>query len=180
MNIDETLAYIHTTDWRGTKPGLTRIRALLDRLGNPERQLKFVHVTGTNGKGSTCAMLASILHEAGLRTGLYTSPYIVRFNERIQVDGEQIPDDALCALTEEVRAQADAMPDHPSEFELVTAIAMLWFLCSRCDIVVCEVGMGGEFDATNVIPAPEAAVFTNIGLDHMQYLGGTVEEISAT
>ena len=109
MNIDETLAYIHTTDWRGTKPGLTRIRALLDRLGNPERQLKFVHVTGTNGKGSTCAMLASILHEAGLRTGLYTSPYIVRFNERIQVDGEQIPDDALCALTEEVRAQADAM-----------------------------------------------------------------------
>ena len=82
MNIDETLAYIHTTDWRGTKPGLTRIRALLDRLGNPERQLKFVHVTGTNGKGSTCAMLASILHEAGLRTGLYTSPYIVRFNER--------------------------------------------------------------------------------------------------
>ena len=114
MNIDETLAYIHTTDWRGTKPGLTRIRALLDRLGNPERQLKFVHVTGTNGKGSTCAMLASILHEAGLRTGLYTSPYIVRFNERIQVDGEQIPDDALCALTEEVRAQADAMPDHPS------------------------------------------------------------------
>ena len=180
MNIDETLAYIHTTDWRGTKPGLTRIRALLDRLGNPERQLKFVHVTGTNGKGSTCAMLASILHEAGLRTGLYTSPYIVRFNERIQVDGEQIPDDALCALTEEVRAQADAMPDHPSEFELVTAIAMLWFLRSRCDIVVCEVGMGGEFDATNVIPAPEAAVFTNIGLDHMQYLGGTVEEISAT
>ena len=180
MNIDETLAYIHTTDWRGTKPGLTRIRALLDRLGNPERQLKFVHVTGTNGKGSTCAMLASILHEAGLRTWLYNSPYIVRFNERIQVDGEQIPDDALCALTEEVRAQADAMPDHPSEFELVTAIAMLWFLRSRCDIVVCEVGMGGEFDATNVIPAPEAAVFTNIGLDHMQYLGGTVEEISAT
>ena len=167
MNIDETLAYIHTTDWRGTKLGLTRIRALLDRLGNPERQLKFVHVTGTNGKGSTCAMLASILHEAGLRTGLYTSPYIVRFNERIQVDGEQIPDDALCALTEEVRAQADAMPDHPSEFELVTAIAMLWFLRSRCDIVVCEVGMGGEFDATNVIPAPEAAVFTNIGLDHI-------------
>lgn len=104
----------------------------------------------------------------------------MRFNERIQVDGEQIPDDALCALTEEVRAQADAMPDHPSEFELVTAIAMLWFLRSRCDIVVCEVGMGGEFDATNVIPAPEAAVFTNIGLDHMQYLGGTVEEISAT
>ena len=99
MNIDETLAYIHTTDWRGTKPGLTRIRALLDLLGNPERQLKFVHVTGTNGKGSTCAMLASILHEAGLRTGLYTSPYIVRFNERIQVDDEQIPDDALCALT---------------------------------------------------------------------------------
>ena len=153
MNIDETLAYIHTTDWRGTKPGLTRIRALLDRLGNPERQLKFVHVTGTNGKGSTCAMLASIVHEAGLRTGLYTSPYIVRFNERIQVDGEQIPDDALCALTEEVRAQADAMPDHPSEFELVTAIAMLWFLRSRCDIVVCEVGMGGEFDATNALPA---------------------------
>ena len=180
MTISEALAYIHAVDWRGSKPGLQRIDALLEGLGHPERALKFIHVTGTNGKGSTCAMLASVLRAAGYRTGLYTSPYIFRFNERMQIDGEMISDEALCAVTEEVRPLADTMADHPSEFEMVTAIAFTWFARRHCDIVVCEVGMGGEFDATNVIPAPEAAVLCSIGLDHTQYLGGTVEEIAAT
>ena len=180
MTIREALAYIHAVDWRRSKPGLRRIHELLEKLGHPERTVRFVHVTGTNGKGSTCAMLASILQAAGYRTGLYTSPYIFRFNERMQVNGQEIPDEELCAITEEVRPLADSMADHPSEFEIVTAIAFTWFARRKCDIVVCEVGMGGEFDATNVIGAPEAAVLCNIGLDHTEVLGDTLEKIAAT
>ena len=180
MTIREALAYIHAVDWRRSKPGLRRIHELLEKLGHPERTVRFVHITGTNGKGSTCAMLASILRAAGYRTGLYTSPYIFRFNERMQVDGQEIPDEELCAITEEVRPLADSMADHPSEFEMVTAIAFTWFARRKCDIVICEVGMGGEFDATNVILPPEAAVLCNIGLDHTAYLGDTVEKIAAT
>lgn len=180
MNLEETLAYIHAVCWRGSVPGLERISALLERMGDPHKGLKFIHVTGTNGKGSTCAMLASVLQAAGYRTGLYTSPFIVRFNERMQVNGQQIADDELCDITSFVRPLADALSPHPTEFEMVTAIAMEYFARHRCDIVVCEVGMGGEFDATNVIPSPEAAVFCNIGLDHTQYLGDTIEQITAT
>lgn len=180
MTLDEVLAYIHKVDWRGSVPGLSRIDTLLSLLGHPERHVKYVHVTGTNGKGSTCAMLASVLRAAGYKTGLYTSPYIFRFNERMQINGAPIPDDTLCALVEELRPLADRMADPPTEFELVTAIGLTWFAREACDIVVCEVGMGGEFDATNVIPAPEAAVLTNIGLDHTSVLGNTVEAIAAT
>ena len=180
MNINEALQYIHSVSWTGTKPGLARVAELLRRIGNPERELKFVHIAGTNGKGSTAAMLASVLRAAGYRTGLYTSPYITRFNERIQVNGEQIPDDDLCALTERIRAHADAMDNHPSEFEFVTALGFEFFRQQRCDIVVCEVGMGGDWDATNVIRNTECAVITNIGLDHTQYLGDTVEAIART
>ena len=163
MTLDEVLAYIHKVDWRGSVPGLSRIDTLLGLLGHPERHVKYVHVTGTNGKGSTCAMLASVLRAAGYKTGLYTSPYIFRFNERMQINGAPIPDDTLCALVEELRPLADRMADPPTEFELVTAIGLTWFAREMCDIVVCEVGMGGEFDATNVIPAPEAAVLTSMG-----------------
>ena len=180
MNIDETLSYIHAVCWRGSVPGLERIGALLARMGDPQKQMRFIHVTGTNGKGSTCAMMASILRAAGYRTGLYTSPFLIRFNERMQVDGRQITDDELCEITAYVRPLADALDPHPTEFEMVTAIAFAYFARHNCDIVVCEVGMGGEFDATNVIPTPEAAVFCNIGLDHTQYLGDTLEKIAAT
>ena len=180
MTINEALDYIHAVDWRRSSPGLSRIDELLAQMGHPERTMKFVHVTGTNGKGSTCAMLASVLRAAGYRTGLYTSPYIFRFNERMQIDGAPISDAELCAVTEEVRPLADGMADHPTEFEMVTAIAFSWFASRKCDIVVCEVGMGGELDATNVIPAPEAAVLCNIGLDHTAYLGDTAEKIAAT
>ena len=180
MTLEEALAYIHKVDWRGSVPGLSRIDALLGKLGHPERGVKYVHVTGTNGKGSTCAMLASMLRVAGYKTGLYTSPYIFRFNERMQIDGVPIPDKDVCSLVEEIRPLADSMDDHPTEFELVTAMGLTWFARQHCDIVVCEIGMGGEFDATNVIPAPEAAVITNIGLDHTAVLGSTVEQIAAT
>ncbi len=164
----------------GTVPGLERERELLERIGHPERSLKFVHIAGTNGKGSTAAMLAAILRRAGLRTGLYTSPYILRFNERMQVDGVEISDGQLCALTGFVRPHADAMLKRPTEFELITAIGFEFFRRQRCDIVVCEVGMGGDWDATNVIENTECAVLTNIGLDHTAFLGDTVEAIART
>ena len=180
MTLDEALHYIHEVCWKGSVPGLERISALLDVMGHPERRCKFVHVTGTNGKGSTCAMIASILRKAGYKTGLYTSPYIVRFNERIQINGEQISDADICALTEYVKPFAESIFERPTEFEMVTAIGFEYFARQNCDIVVCEVGMGGEFDATNVILPPEAAVICNIGLDHTEVLGDTLEKIAAT
>ena len=163
MDASEAIAYIESCSWSETRLGLDRTRELLRRLGNPQKTLKFVHVAGTNGKGSACAMLAYILRAAGYRTGLYTSPYISRFNERMQVDGEEISDDSLARITSEVRPAADAMDDHPSQFELVTAVAMRFFAAARCDAVVLEVGLGGEKDSTNVIDCPEAAVIMNIG-----------------
>ena len=178
MNYDEALAYIHTVAWRGSIPGLSRTQELLRRLGHPERSLRFVHVAGTNGKGSTSAMMASILRAAGYRVGLYISPFIDRFNERMQVDGQPIPDDTLAALTTEAYPHAEAMPQHPTEFELITSLAMLYFARSRCDIVVLEVGMGGALDSTNVIDTPELAIITAMGLDHMRFLGDTLAEIS--
>ncbi|HNW04979.1 MAG TPA: folylpolyglutamate synthase/dihydrofolate synthase family protein [Oscillospiraceae bacterium] len=180
MDINQSISYLNSIDWRGSRLGLERMAALLARLGNPQSGLRYIHITGTNGKGSTAAMLESICRAAGYKTGLYTSPYINCFAERIRVAGENIPDEALCRLTERVRAASDAMPDHPTTFEMVTALGFLYFAEQACEIVVLEVGMGGELDATNVIPAPEAAVFTNIGLDHMEYLGGTAEVIAAT
>ena len=180
MNLEEALKYIHGVSWLGTIPGLEREQELLDRIGNPHRGMKYIHVAGTNGKGSTAAMLANILRTAGYRTGLYTSPYIIRFNERIQVNGEQISDEEICALTEFIKPHAEAMADHPSEFEIVTAIGFEYFKRQRCDIVVLEVGMGGEWDATNVIEENEAAVIVNIGLDHTEVLGDTIEKIART
>ena len=143
MNYESALEYIHAVQWAGHKPGLSRTRTLLAALGDPHKKLRFVHVAGTNGKGSTAAMLASCLQAAGYRVGLYTSPFINRFNERIQVNGEQIPDDALVRLVERVRPAADAMADIPTEFEIITALGMLWFAEEKCDIVVLEVGLGG-------------------------------------
>ena len=180
MSYERTLEYIHSVQWRGQKPGLERISALLDKLGNPHLALKYVHIGGTNGKGSTAAMVESTLRQAGYRTGLYTSPYINRFNERIRVDGQDIPDEDLVALVDEIRPFADAMEDLPSEFELITAIAFLYFQRQNCDIVVLEVGLGGEFDATNVIPCPEVAALTAIDLDHTGVLGNSIAEIAQT
>ena len=179
MDYSSALAYIHAVQWAGHKPGLTRTRALLAALGGPQRQLRFVHVAGTNGKGSTAAMLASCLQAAGCRVGLYTSPFINRFNERIQVDGVPIPDDALVRLVERIRPAADAMADVPTEFEIITALGMLYFAEQQCDIVVLEVGLGGTLDSTNVIEAPECAVITALGMDHVQELGPTLADIAS-
>ncbi len=179
MTAEEAIRYIEEYTWSTTRLGLDRTRELLGRLGGPQKKLKFIHEAGSNGKGSTCAMLDAILRAAGYKVGLYTSPYIQDFCERMQVNGENIPGDTLAQITERVRALADAMEDPPSQFELVTAIAMEFFMESRCDIVVLEVGMGGELDSSNVIDAPEAAVITNIGLEHTEYLGDTLEKIAA-
>lgn len=178
MTVSEALAYIHSVSWKGSVPGLSRTQELLDRIGNPQKKLKFVHIAGTNGKGSTAAMLASVFQAAGYRTGLYTSPYISCFNERMQVDGEMISDAELAEITEAIRPEAEAMADHPTEFELVTAIALEYFVRHQCEIVSLEVGLGGALDSTNVIAPPEAAVICNIGYDHMEVLGNTLEEIA--
>ena len=180
MTAQEAIDYIELYTWSTSKLGLERTQQLLSALGDPQKKLKFIHVAGSNGKGSTCAMLAAILQAAGYRTGLYISPYIQDFCERMQVNGENVPGDVLAQITERVRVIADAMEDHPSQFELVTAIAMEYFYEARCDIVVLEVGMGGALDSTNVIDAPEVAVIMNIGLEHTEYLGDTLEKIAAT
>lgn len=180
MTYDQALSYINNYTWSTSRPGLDRTKELLKRLGDPQKSLKFVHVAGTNGKGSTCAMLGAILSEAGYKAGLYPSPYIEDFRERIEINGKMIPKNELANITEIVSKEADVMEDHPSQFELITAIGMLYYKKMGCDIVVLEVGMGGSLDSTNVIDAPEAAVITNIGLDHTEYLGDTIEKIAET
>ena len=179
MDFKEAMEYIDGTLWFGSKPGLERVAELLRRLGEPQKDLKFVHIAGTNGKGSCAAMTASVLRAAGYRTGLFTSPYLFRFNERMQINGEEIPNGALTRLIEKIKPIAEAMDEHPTEFELITAAAMLWYQEEGCHIVVLEVGLGGRLDATNIIGAPEAAVIMNIGLDHTEILGDTVEKIAA-
>ena len=179
MDYKEALAYIDGVSWLGSRPGLARVRELLRRLGDPQDRLRFVHIAGTNGKGSCAAMTASVLRAAGYKTGLFTSPYLFRFNERMQCNGAPISDEALAEIVTRVRPLADAMDEHPTEFELMTAAALLWYAQERCDIVVLEVGLGGRLDATNVIGAPEVAVIMNIGLDHTAILGDTVEKIAA-
>ncbi|MBE6995592.1 MAG: bifunctional folylpolyglutamate synthase/dihydrofolate synthase [Ruminococcaceae bacterium] len=178
MTGQEAIAYIHSFQWEKHEPGLRRIRQLLRALGDPHKGLKFVHVAGTNGKGSTCAMLAAVLREAGYRVGLNTSPYIMTFHERIRVNGKMISDEALADLTERIRPVAEGMEEHPTEFELITALAMLYFKEQDCDIVVLEVGLGGALDASNVIDCPEVAVLTAMGMDHMGILGATMTEIA--
>lgn len=179
MNVQEAIAYIHSCHWQESRPGLERMRELLRALGDPQRGMKILHVAGTNGKGSTCACLASVLQAAGHRVGLNTSPYLLRFQERIRVDGQEIADQALAALVERVRPVAEGMADRPTEFELITAIALLYFRERRCDIVVLEVGLGGALDASNVIDTPEVAVLTAMGMDHGEILGPTLGEIAA-
>ena len=178
MNVEQCIEYIHSKFRKGSIPGLHRIGELLEMLGNPQRELKFIHIAGTNGKGSTAAMSASILNAAGYRTGLFTSPYIYRFHERIQLCGEQIADDDLETVVNDIYPYAEKMADPPTEFELVCAIAFEYYRRKKADIVVLECGMGGLMDATNIIPAPEAAVITNIGLDHTDMLGDTLEAIA--
>ncbi|MDD2269358.1 MAG: bifunctional folylpolyglutamate synthase/dihydrofolate synthase [Eubacteriales bacterium] len=179
FSYEQAMNYIHSIGWRGSRLGLERTKELLFMMGNPEKKLKFIHVAGTNGKGSVCAMLSSVLTEAGYKTGRYTSPYIERFNERICIDGEPISDDELAVLTGYVAEFAEKMSDHPTEFELITAVGFEYFKRKNCEIVILEVGLGGELDSTNVIDSPIAAVITALGLDHTTELGDSIEMIAA-
>ncbi|MDO4400604.1 MAG: cyanophycin synthetase [Coriobacteriia bacterium] len=174
----DPVEYINTPRWRSSRLGLDRTRELLAGLGNPQDRLRVVHVAGTNGKGSTCAFLASILQEAGYKVGLFTSPYIIEFADRIRVNGQNIPADDLLDVTLAVREVAEAMPDHPTEFELMTAVAFTYFAREECDICVVEVGLGGRLDSTNVLAAPEVCVITPIALDHTTMLGDTIAAIA--
>ncbi|MFO1488169.1 MAG: folylpolyglutamate synthase/dihydrofolate synthase family protein [Verrucomicrobiota bacterium] len=164
----------------GARFGLETMTRLAALAGNPQQQLRFLHVAGTNGKGSTCALLESIYRAAGLRTGLFTSPHLVSFRERIQVNRRLIPEADVARLVEEVRPVLKTFPDdqHPTFFEVVTWMALKYFAEQRCDIVIWETGLGGRLDATNIV-TPLASVITNIGFDHQQWLGDTLAKIAA-
>ncbi len=180
-NTFDPVAYINEPRWQHVSLGLCRIRRLLELIGNPQDSLKSVHVAGTNGKGSTCTFLDSILRSAGYKTGLFTSPYIETFEERVRVNGENIDWGSLRALTLELRDASEQIfsetGESPTEFELMTALGFYYFANERCDICIIEVGLGGRLDSTNVI-TPELSVITPIGLDHVAILGNTLEEIA--
>lgn len=167
----------------GEKPGLARIEFLLEALGRPQDAFAAIHVAGTNGKGSTAAMIAAILQSAGLRTGLFTSPHLIRYNERIVVDGHMIADDRLAALLHSIEphiaaAAADPVVGQPTEFEVATAAALAHFAAERVDVAVIEVGLGGRFDSTNVVQS-SVSVITPVGIDHTRVLGTTLHAIAA-
>lgn len=181
LSYNQALDFIHGLNKFGTKLGLHNITQLLELLGNPQKNMKVIHVAGTNGKGSTCAMIDSVLRAAGYKVGLYTSPYLEVFNERMRVNGENISDDDLARLTDKVRKKVIYMRENnlgsPTEFEVVTAIGFLYFEEQTVDFLVLEVGMGGRLDATNVV-TPLVSVITPVSLDHQQYLGNTIRDIA--
>ena len=181
MNYNQSVEYIHSLLQFGIKPGLERIAMLLEALGNPQDKVKTIHIAGTNGKGSTSTHLANILTSAGYKTGLYTSPYVIDFCERIQIDGKNIPKDSLAETVTKVKSEIEKLNAQGiviTEFEAITATAFLYFYESDCDYIVIEVGLGGRFDATNVIKKPEAVVITSISLDHIAILGDTISKIA--
>lgn len=182
MTYEEAMQYIHGTLKFGSKLGLHNIGRLLELMENPHKKLKFIHVAGTNGKGSTVAMISSILVEAGFKTGIFTSPYLQRFSERIRIGNEEIGREDLARITAFVREKVEIMlqqgENHPTEFEIITAVALQYYMERRCDVVVLEVGLGGRFDSTNIIDTPEVAVVTTISYDHMDRLGDTLPAIA--
>lgn len=182
MNYNEALSYIHGTYKFGSKLGLENIKYLLELLENPHMDLNFIHVAGTNGKGSTSTFINSIMIEEGYKVGLFTSPYLEEFTERIRINGKNMPKDDLAEVTELVKAKVEIMlsngRQHPTEFEIVTAIAMLYYKMQNVDYVVLEVGLGGRLDSTNVIENTLVSVITPIALDHTEYLGDTLDKIA--
>lgn len=179
MTYPETIDYLYGIRLFGQKLGLDTMRELARRLGHPERHLKFIHIAGTNGKGSVAAMCHAVLHTAGYRTGLYTSPHLVSFCERFQINGQPIAEPDVVRLVEKIKPLLDDFPDRPPTFfEVVTALALDYFREQNVEIVVWETGLGGRLDATNIV-TPLVSVITNIGYDHMQYLGNTLAEIAA-
>lgn len=179
MDYQQAVDYIESSALPRGRYGLERLKQALELLGNPQHKVRFVHVAGTNGKGSCAAMLASVLKEAGYRTGLYISPHLRRYNERMQVDGVDISDDDLIRAAQRVKEVCEQLGGTPIVFEVLTLMALWYFAERRCDFVVLEVGIGGKLDATNCIPAPAAALIAQLGFDHTETLGSTIEEIAA-
>lgn len=177
MTFDESLSWLYGTQSHGIKLGLDSARRIVRELGVTFEGMRFLHVAGTNGKGSVCAMLDSVCRAAGLRTGLYTSPHLVTFRERIRVDGEMIPESAVAEGLSQLRAVAEKRGPHPTFFEITTALALDFFAKSGVDVVILETGMGGRLDATSVV-TPLACGITPVGLDHQAYLGGTLAGIA--
>ncbi len=181
MNFSESVEYIHSLLAFGIKPGLERISMLLEMLGNPQDKLKIIHVAGTNGKGSTSTMISNMLIADGYKTGLFTSPYVIDFCERIQINGENVDKNIFAECVSEVREKIEELNRQDiiiTEFEAITVSAFLCFIKAGCEYVVLEVGLGGRFDATNVVEKPEAVVITSISLDHIAILGNTIEKIA--
>jgi dihydrofolate synthase/folylpolyglutamate synthase len=183
MRYHEAIEFLHGLTLFGSQFGLENPRQLAALAGNPQERLRFIHVAGTNGKGSTCAMLESIYRAAGLRVGLYTSPHLVHFSERIQVNRQPVPDADLARLVEQLRgaihgADRGQAPDAITFFEFVTVLALMYFAEQKCDLVIWETGLGGRLDATNIV-TPLASVITNIQFDHERWLGDTLAKIAA-
>lgn len=182
MDYIKTLERIHSLNKFGSRPGLDRVQMLLSKMGNPQNAISYLHVAGTNGKGSVCAVASAVLRSAGYKTGLFISPFITDFCERIQIDNEPIPREKLCEIADYVFSFVDELNKDDiiiTEFEFVTAVAFEYFKRECCDIVVLEVGLGGRLDSTNVIKAPLCSALVRIGLDHTDILGDTVEKIAA-
>ena len=181
MNFNESVEYIHSLLAFGITPGLERISMLLDLLDNPQDKLQFVHIAGTNGKGSTSTMISNMLIASGKKTGLFTSPYVIDFCERIQINGVNVDKNIFAECVTEVREKIEELNKKDiiiTEFEAITVSAFLCFLKAECEYVVLEVGLGGRFDATNVIKNPKSVVITSISLDHIAILGDTIEKIA--
>jgi len=176
----DALDFMTTTSWQEKKRGLERIGELCVLLDNPQDKVKYIHVAGTNGKGSVCAVLDSVFRSAGLVTGLFTSPHLIKYNERIKVNGEDISDEDFISIANRIQQAAVQMEDAPTVFEKLTAAAFIYFEMRQCEIAILETGMGGEFDSTNIIRNPVLCIITAIGLDHTKELGDTLEEIART
>ena len=178
MNYEESLEYIHSRNKFGIKLGLDATNNLLDIIGNPHHKLKFIHIAGTNGKGSTTSYIHDILMSKGYKVGKFISPYVHSFTERIQINNCEISKEKLAECTTVVKDAIEKFGLTPTEFEVVTAMGLLYFELEKCDFVSLEVGMGGRFDATNVIPPPLVSVITSISIDHTEYLGNTISDIA--
>lgn len=182
MTYDDAVSYVENMEGHGSKLGLKRVYALLSHLKNPQKGLKIIHVAGTNGKGSTCAMLSSILREAGYKVGIYTSPHLISYNERYVINNDCISNADFAAyvtrLSECYNKMKADKEETPTVFEMMTALAFIYFAEQKVDILLLEVGLGGRFDATNVIESPILSIITSIGMDHMDYLGNSLSGIA--
>ena len=182
MNYNEALEFIHSRMKFGSQPGMERISALCEAFDNPQDNLNDVHVAGTNGKGSTCTMIAKMLEAAGYKVGLFTSPFVVDFRERIQINSQMIPQQDFADIVAKIVPVIEELKKkniEPTEFEIITAAAFLYFSQEKCDIVVLEVGLGGTLDSTNIIKKSEVSVITSISMDHTDILGDSILEIAA-